>query len=300
MKMQLLYEFMQLANLLNFSQAAQKMNVTQPVLSRHMKMLEDKLGVVLFIRSTHKVALTSAGKLFLEEARKIVQQYEGSLAIINAFAGKGYRQLKIVVLGEAIQDFLTPFLTQFQQDYADITIECRDNELDEALRFLEEHACDLGFVIRPNFLENNRFCALPFLTDPLCVAVNRHHPLAKRGKVSLREVSEWPIIRVDHRESPLFEQFSTRFFDHYNIAYRLDKEYPNLKTCCFNLEYRKDVALLMPKHRQYLLGDNSVLLEVIEDDYWFNLELVWDNQNTNTDINIFLTEFRKFLDANHG
>ncbi|MCL2894402.1 LysR family transcriptional regulator [Brenneria tiliae] len=295
MKMQLLYEFILLSELLNFSKAAQKMNMTQPVLSRHMKSLEEQFGVELFRRDTHSVELTSIGKLFSGEARKIIFQYESSVSIVNAFSGKSQRRLTITFLGEAIQHVLVKFLTQFQQNNIGVAVDCRDSELDEALLFLEQHTCDLGFLIRPNFWENKKFCSLSFQTDPLCVAVNKNHPLAGRGRVSLREVSEWPIIRVDPREFLLAEEYSTRFFDCYDIAYTLDKEYPNIKTCCFNLEFRDRVALLMPRHRGYLLGNNSVLLEVIENDYWFNLELVWDSKNTNPCIPLFLKEFKQFF-----
>lgn len=295
MKMQLLYEFVQLAESLNFSRAAQKMNMTQPVLSRHMKTLEEQFGTELFIRDTHKVELTSAGKLLSGEARKIIQQYENSVSTVNAFTGNSRRRLGIAFLGEAIQEFLIKFLTQFQLDHADIAVECRDSELDEALYLLDEHICDLGFLVRPNFVENNRFRALQFQTDPLCVAVNKQHPLAGQGRVSLREASEWPVIRVDPREFTLSEEYSTRFFDFNNIVFRLDKEYPNLKTCCFNLEFNTQAVMLMPKHRGYWLGDNSVLLEVAEEDCWFNLELVWDNKNTNACIDVFLKAFKRFL-----
>lgn len=295
MKMQLLYEFILLSELLNFSRAAQKMNITQPVLSRHMKSLEEQFGAELFRRDTHSVELTSTGKLLAVEARKVIQQYESSVSIVNAFTGKSRRRLTITFLGEAIQNVLVELLTLFQRNHPDITVECRDSELDEALLLLEEHTCDLGFLLRPNFLENKKFNSLSFQTDPICVAVNKNHPLAGRGRVSLREVSEWPIIRIDPRDFLLSEAYSTRFFDCYNIDFKLDKEYPNLKTCCFNLEFRDRVALLMPKHRGYLLGANSVLLDVLEQDYWFNLELVWDNKNTNPCISLFLNEFKCFL-----
>ncbi|MEC5344618.1 LysR family transcriptional regulator [Brenneria populi] len=295
MKIQLLYEFIQLSELLNFSRAAQKMNITQPVLSRHMKALEEQFGAELLRRDTHSVELTSAGKLLSVEARKVIQQYESSLSAVNAFTGKSRRRLTITFLGEAIQHVLVKLLTRFQRSHPDITVECRDSELDESLLFLEQHVCDLGLLLRPNFLENKKFNSLTFQTDALCVAVNKNHPLAGRGRVSLREVSKWPIIRVDPREFCLSEEYSTRFFDCYNIDYHLDKEYPNLKTCCFNLEFRERVALLMPKHRGYLLGANGVLLDVIEKDYWFNLELVWDNKNANPCISLFLNEFKFFL-----
>ena len=70
MKFQLLYEFVALSEMLNFTKAAQKMNITQPVLSRHMKTLEEHFGAELLKRDTHVVELTSSGHLLLDEAHR--------------------------------------------------------------------------------------------------------------------------------------------------------------------------------------------------------------------------------------
>jgi DNA-binding transcriptional LysR family regulator len=295
-EIQLLHEFVLLSKTLNFSKAAQKMNITQPVLSRHMKYLEEYFEVSFFKRDTHKVELTSAGKLFSEEASKILFQYETSVSAIQSFTGKSRRRLSITFLGEAIQKVLITFLTQFRAKHSDIAIECRDSELDEALALLDNHTSDMGFLIRPSFMINeSKFCTLPFQTDPLCAVVNKCHPLAGRCSVSLREVGEWPIMRVDPREFTLSDEYSTRFLTIHNINFTLDREYPNLKTCCFNLEFTDRAVLLMPRHRGYLAGQNCVMLDIAEEDCWFNLELVWDNKNTNPTVAIFLKEFKNFL-----
>ncbi|CAG9000035.1 MAG: HTH-type transcriptional regulator HdfR [Candidatus Celerinatantimonas neptuna] len=297
MKMQLLYEFITLSELLNFTKAAQRMNVTQPVLSRHMKYLEEQFGDLLFLRDTHNVELTSTGKLLANEAQKIIYQYEKSISTIHQFTGKSHQKLTITFLGEAIQSTLIPFLNYFQKQFPHITVDTCDSELEDALTLLDRGQCDLGFLIRPNFLENNKFQSYTFKTDSIGVAVNKNHPLAltKEAAVSLRDVSQWPVIRINPQAFFLSEAYSTQFFDHYQIPYILDKEYPNLKTCCFNLEFRDKVVLLMPKHRKYLLGQNSVLLDIQEKDFWFNLELVWHQHNTNPCIHTFLNHFKCFL-----
>ena len=68
MKIHLFREFITLAETLNFTKAAEKSCITQPVLSRHIKELEDFFGTPLFLRDTHGVKLTSAGELLLSEA----------------------------------------------------------------------------------------------------------------------------------------------------------------------------------------------------------------------------------------
>lgn len=271
------------------------MNITQPVLSRHMKALEEHFGADLFKRDTHAVELTSSGHLLLDEARKIIQQYENSLAVMSKFTGKSKKKLKVAFLGEAVQQVLVDFLAEFNVDFPEVVIDCRDSELDEALSYLEDQSYDFGFLIRPNFIENELFEDLYIQSDTIGVAVNKHHPLAQQKVVSLNEIEKWPIIRVDPGSFVLSHQFSTEFLDRYQIPYRVEKEYPNLKTCCFNLEFNHRAVLLMPRHRSYLLSENCVLLDVKEDKYWFDLELVWDSKNRNPCVPLFLRQFRKFL-----
>lgn len=295
MKIQMLYEFVALAEMLNFTRAAQKMNITQPVLSRHLKLLEEMFGAELLRRDTHGVELTSSGELLFTEARKIISQYEQSLAAVHSFTGKCRRGLKIVFLGEAIQGELIRALKSFRERYPDIVIECSDCELDEAVEQLREHSCDLAFLIRPNFIENTLFEGMHIKNDALSVAVHHQHPLASRGRISLRELSPWPVIRVDPACFLMSDNYSTAFLTRYGISYRLEKEYPNLKTCCFNLEFNHEAVLLLPKHRNYLLGRHCVQLDILEDDYWFELEVVWERDNGNPCTRLFINHFRQFL-----
>jgi DNA-binding transcriptional LysR family regulator len=296
MKIQLMSEFLMLSEWLNFTRAAQNLHITQPVLSRHMKELEAHFGVDLFRRDTHKVELTSAGQLLAAEVRKIIQQYDDAMSTMRTFTGHSRRQLSIVFLGEAISQLLVNLVENFRQQYLDVTVDCRDSELDEALTLLDVGKYDLGFLIRPNFMEQRaNLCTLPFQTDPLCVAVNRHHALASRQRVSLKEVVEWPIIRIDPREFEFSERYSTDFLTRHGLIFKLHKEFSNLKSCCFDLELNNHAVLLMPRHRAYLLGNNSTMLDIEEQDCWFSLELVWDRQNNNPCVDLFIREFKAFL-----
>lgn len=299
MKIKLLREFLILAETLNFTKAAQKIHITQPVLSRHVKELEEYLGTELLCRDTHRVKLTSAGNLLREESRKIIQQYDNSLLVMNSFTGQNKQKLSIVYLGEAFNHILYEVINNYRLHYPNVSINYRDAELDEAIEYLKTGLYDLGFVLRPNlfdkFDEFDNFSSLTFLTDTLCVAVNKEHELATCQTVSLKDVVHYPIIRQDPKEFSLIESYTTDFLKKYGLKFKIYKEYPNLKTCFFNLELNKDAILLVPKHRLYLLGKNSVLLDLIEQDCLFNMELIWDCKNINPCISQFIKEFKQFL-----
>lgn len=296
MKIERLREFLVLAEKLNFTRAAQKLNITQPVLSRHMKELEMFFGMPLLCRDTHQVELTSAGRLMADEARKILCQYDNFVSTILTFTGQSRRKLSVAFLGEMISSQLVELVENFRQKHQDIGIDCLDCELDEAQMMLSNGLVDFAFLLRPDFLaQNDDFASLPFATDPLCVAVNRYHPLAGRKRVSIREVADWPIMRIDPRDFALSELYSTQFLNRHGLDFTLYKEYPNLKTCCFDLELNNRGVLLIPKHRCYLLGSNSVLLELAEHDCCFSLEMAWSRNTVNSCVNLFVNEFKNYF-----
>ena len=66
--------FIAVAECLNFSRAAEQLHIAQPPLSRQIRQLEEDLGVALFLRNKRRVALTKEGRVFLDEARKLVVQ----------------------------------------------------------------------------------------------------------------------------------------------------------------------------------------------------------------------------------
>ncbi|WP_051977472.1 LysR family transcriptional regulator [Necropsobacter rosorum] len=306
MKLQLLREFVALAEMLNFTKAANRLYMTQPVLSRHIKELEASIGTELLIRDTHRVALTSAGEVLFIEAKKILQQYDDSIAVIHRFTGKSRLKLSIVYLGDAFSHLLSGVVSNFKQKYPDIATSYHDAELDDALNLLSLREYDVGFVLRPNFLnrttrrwlkEKFNFNRLSFQTDPLCIAVNKHHQLAAQETISLKELENCLIIREDPKRFLFSKIFSTDVLLMQGLDFKLYKEYPNLKTCAFNLEINKDVVLLIPKHRAKLLGPNSTLIN-IKEDYHYIMELIWDPRNPNSSIPKFVKEFERLLAQN--
>lgn len=75
-----LEEFRVLATVLNYSKAVDRLYISQPILSRHIKALEAELGVALFTRDTHTVALTEEGKFFLKWIEPFLDRAEQTLA----------------------------------------------------------------------------------------------------------------------------------------------------------------------------------------------------------------------------
>lgn len=295
MDIRLLREFLVLSEYLNFSRAAERLNMTQPVLSRHVKFLEEHFGAQLLNRSTHRVEMTEVGRVFAQEAAKIVGQYEQSVAVIRACPGVSRHSLSIGFLGEATRSFLSTFLGRYSERHPKVAIECVDGGLDTIVAHVEKNVCDFGFVIRPQ--DGGRIQHLRNLTlfrDPLCAVLNRNHPLAGRDGVSLADVAQWPIIAISRQVSPLSHECNQWFFARHGVEFRIAKECPNLESCCFNVEFNDRAVVLLPHHRHYLAGVNSVVKPILDADCSFDVDLVWDPENTNPCVPGFLADFTDF------
>ncbi|MEF2074284.1 LysR family transcriptional regulator [Consotaella aegiceratis] len=295
MEIRLFHEFLLLAKQLNFSRAAEQLGMTQPVLSRHIKYLEEQFGAQLLDRNTHKVELTPAGELLAEEAAKLIAQYESTFLTIQASVGKSRQKLSIAFLGEATREILSSFLGEFRKRHAAITVECCDTEIDSIPGALDSRQADLAFVVRPNSVnEGDGLERLHLFCDPLCVAVRDDHPLALRETISIREVANWPLIGVNRRSAPLAGECNAHFLERHGLGYKPTIECANLSTCCFTLELQDNAVVVLPMHRRDLLGPNAVLLAVAEEDCQYNVELVWGANNRNPCIGTFLKEFKEF------
>ncbi|PLW77117.1 LysR family transcriptional regulator [Cohaesibacter celericrescens] len=296
MEIRLFREYLVLSKLLNFSRAAEQLGMTQPVLSRHLKYLEEQFDTKLLDRNTHQVELTKTGKLLAEEAEKIIGQYESAFQVIRESLGKSQHSLSIMFLGAATREFFSDFLVHFRKHHEAISIDCRDTELDAIPGSIDRRECDLGFIVRPDrHQSDNSFRHLELFKDPLCLAVHKNHPLAKQQKVSIRELASWPLIGVDKKTSPLAGDCNSYFLERYGLNYGPDIVGHNLSTCCFNLELNESAVVLLPKHQSYLLGKNATLVEIEEKDCRFNVELIWDPKNKNPSIETFMSDLKSFL-----
>lgn len=122
MNLQLLQSFLIVAKCKNFTQAAQYLNFTQPAISSHITTLEKLYGIALFKRDGKNVYLTNAGTAFLEDARRILEDYENSLERMSVFH-RHQATLRIAVSTQCINYFLMDILYQLRQEFEDLRIE---------------------------------------------------------------------------------------------------------------------------------------------------------------------------------
>ena len=123
MKTERLQEFIILAKSLNYTKAAESLFISQSVLSKHIKELENELQVDLFNRSTHSVTLTDEGKLLLRSADSFVSKIEraSSLLAQNAHSAEGV--IRLNCHEQTLCEQVLTLIKDFNKSYESVDID---------------------------------------------------------------------------------------------------------------------------------------------------------------------------------
>lgn len=129
--------FAAVATTLNISDAARDLEMTQPSVSRQIRLLEEQIGAPLFVRDRRGVHLTEEGRRLSEQVVPLVQELGASLAAVRDEAGSVEGEVRFGTLAEIGQSTLMPEILAFQKKHPGLRVAveyAKEHELVEALR----------------------------------------------------------------------------------------------------------------------------------------------------------------------
>ena len=183
--------FTAVAEELHFRKAAERLFVSQPVLSRQIARLEQDLKVQLFIRDRRSVQLTSAGEALLHRARHLLEDWDAATKEVAILARKEQSVLVIGLqtgVGRGMLHTLTQALNAIQW-----RPELHQVAWNDATAGVEAGDCDAGFAWLGTTI--NPHCGYVVVAEePIMLAVNSQHRLAGRRQASFAEVSNEPLV----------------------------------------------------------------------------------------------------------
>lgn len=174
MQLRQLQYFVAVAEQLNFRKAAERLYVTQPLLSKQISELEDEIGYPLFIRNTRSVSLTPAGEVMLSEANKLIRQADSLLFSVQNAAkyGNDYGILHVGYEESFSQHMLAQILNQLRMEYPGIEVNIQRFTSNEIKKALQEGIIDIGFIFLPDkYLGKNIVCQI-LACDTLCLTTS--------------------------------------------------------------------------------------------------------------------------------
>ena len=124
--------FYHVASSLSFSEASKQLFISQSAVSQSIKVLEKKLGITLFIRSTKRVQLTPEGEIlfrYVEPAVNLIQRGEAQIMESSALGGG---QIRIGASDTICRYFLVPYLNRFHREHAGVHIDRKSTRLNSS------------------------------------------------------------------------------------------------------------------------------------------------------------------------
>lgn len=200
MELRHLRYFVAVAEELNFTRAAQRLNTAQPSLSQQIKQLEANIGVPLLERSKRRVALTAGGRVFLVEAREILARVErAGQRAARAQQGKS-TELVVGVVPAAEIKILPKLIPLLERNLPKVRLVFHNLPSAEQKRLLARGSLDFGLLRGP--FEEPRLEVEDVLWEKLVAGLPARHPLARKKAVSIRQLNELPFIMVSREGSP--------------------------------------------------------------------------------------------------
>ena len=192
MELRQLRYFVAVAEERHFGRAAKRLRLSQPPLSAQIKGLEEELGVKLFQRSTRQVALTDAGRTFLERAEGILEAVEEAKEAAKG-ADEGVRgRLEIGFISSATLGLLPPAIRLFRERFGGVEIELRELTSAQQIDALYAGEIRVGLVRLPLRAPGLRF--EPLQEESFLVALPSGHPLEALESVPLEAMVDQPLI----------------------------------------------------------------------------------------------------------
>ncbi len=162
----------------SFRRAASALNITQPTLSKRIRELEDKLGILLFERSTGGAGLTPIGEEFVVSARRVLAELEAMEARAKAGKCGDAGRLEIGFYTSLSAGALRDTLLTFVKQHPDVEINVVESARVSLIPLLDRGAIDIVVVLgEPTYSD---YAHMSLWSDRIMVALPKNHPLAVR------------------------------------------------------------------------------------------------------------------------
>lgn len=179
-----------------FSLAAHTVHVSQTAITNAVGSLESMLGVRLFDRHPHGVTLTAEGHHFVEHARHVLNAVDDALRtpVFRTYDTEG--EMTLAATYTVMGYFLAPYLARFQRTHPKVAVklvELRRPELEKAVKAEE---VDVAIAVVPPVPLSPGVTMETIARSPRQLWTAEGHPLCSAQKVSLKEISRHPLIRL--------------------------------------------------------------------------------------------------------
>ncbi len=273
-----LRSFMAVAEDLHFKQAAEKRFISQPALSKQIKILEAETGLKLFDRHNRKVELTEAGKYLQAELgqwlSKLDTMMNSSLLIQQGYEGN----LRFGYVGSAMHEVIPRLLLDIRKTLPKILFDLKEMDNQLQIDSILNHDIDIGFV-RLDRLPKG-IAAHPVHQDTFSLVLPKKHPVTKRNFKSLAQLKDESFILFDASYSHSYYDKVMQLFEDSGFSPLISHKTVHAHTIYSLVENHFGISIVPTSLQQgYSKAIKFIELEKIKSRT--TLQLIWKKDNPN-------------------
>ena len=283
--------FIEAAERLNFTAAAEQLYMSQPALSRNIAALEDELGVMLFHRRNNVLTLTPGGEVLYRWMKESLESLEQACREAkNANAAGRSRLVLGFVNSETMSERDSRTIAMFRQKHPEVELTIIHCPAREIIRRLTEQHMDIAVMIGTAAYGNQRLQYIESANFRRCVAVSITHPLAVKDCVSLKDFAGDNFLSLREDISPTFTPMVREVCGEAGFAPHIT-ELESIGRVVSAVESGKGVALLVDNHTAAF----NPLIKMVHISEFFPVSLicVWDKLNANPSIEEYLEIYKQ-------
>ncbi len=281
----------------HYGRASRRLRVAQPALSRQIQDLEEEVGFKLFDRLPRGVKLSAAGKLFLDDARRILQEISDAAERAARVARGQSGTLRVGFAENASWRGVVPdSFRRFREQQPDAELQLQPAASLEQLEAIRSGRLDAGFL---NFMPkaDPELDQLLVATQHIELAVPKKHPLTKLKKLRLRDLTDAPFVWFPRWANPAFYDHVMRACYRGGLkSPRVVQEGSNEATILSLVSTGLGVGWVLGTAR-WRCPETVAILPVVDLNVSLTLALAWRKDNTSPLLANFIGEVQRLPDV---
>ena len=175
----------------SFTKAAQKLSLTQPAASQHVRQLEKELGVTIFVRGEGNLKLTSEGEIVIKYAKRIVSLYQNLQQSLKD-ERRHARKITVGITHTSESNIMVEVLAKYSSFSEGTRITIISDAINNLYMKLKTYEIDLAIV--EGRITDPNFNSVMLDTDSLILSVSNKNPLSKKSMVTMNELKKENLI----------------------------------------------------------------------------------------------------------
>ena len=184
--------FLEIVRLKSFSKAAQTCFRTQPAISAQIRQMEQELGTQLFERFGSRISLTTAGKIFSDYARQILDTKRQAFDEIRELDKVPRGELTIAANEATCVKVLPQVFADYKERFPGVQMQVVRSHASQAVQSVLDNSVDFGITQLP--VTDKKIAVVQVYSDEIRLLVPPEHPLAGRASVGAEDIAKFPLL----------------------------------------------------------------------------------------------------------